>query len=254
MAINVTQPGDVARWDRLHEQWTARGASVSRSQSPALAHPSRYRSPLSNEPEDHGEVVAWLRLAMAVSGRRISTVTALFKEAVLSQHQRVHGTPRQYSTGTGSATRATRPPVTWRSRTLASHGRAGASTAWPCGCPGAVTDGAPDGPRCGAFSTAAQGPRGRRGGCSARGRGTSHGRPSGSLATVVARLGDGDSSDPRAATPSRPGGSRTLVPARGVAGPCRLPISAHPAGPRGARPRPRRGEPTGQAAAALLTC
>ena len=93
MAINVTQPGDVARWDRLHEQWTARGASVSRSQSPALAHPSQYRSPLSNEPEDHSEVVAWLRLAMAVSGRRISTVTALFKEAVLSQHQRVHGTP-----------------------------------------------------------------------------------------------------------------------------------------------------------------
>ena len=93
LVINVTQPGDVGRWDRLHEQWTVRGASVSRSQSPALAHPSRYRSPLSDEPQDRGEVVAWLRLAPAVSGRRVSAVTALFKDAVLSQHQRRHGAP-----------------------------------------------------------------------------------------------------------------------------------------------------------------
>ncbi len=37
--------------------------------------------------------MAWLRLGSAVSGRRLSAVTALFKEAVLSQHQRIHGEP-----------------------------------------------------------------------------------------------------------------------------------------------------------------
>ena len=91
--INVTHEGDLARWDRLHEQWTERGASVSRSQSPALTHPVAYRSPLSDEPRDGGEVVAWLRLDRAVSGRRVSALTALFKEAVLSRHQQIHGEP-----------------------------------------------------------------------------------------------------------------------------------------------------------------
>ena len=93
MGINVTQKGDVDRWDYLYEQWIKRGASVSRSQFPALTHPSRYRSSLSDEPQDRGEVIAWLRLAPAVSGRRVSAVTALFKGAVLSQHQRLHGAP-----------------------------------------------------------------------------------------------------------------------------------------------------------------
>ena len=37
--------------------------------------------------------MAWLRLGAAVTGRRIAAVTALFKEAVLSQHQRIHGEP-----------------------------------------------------------------------------------------------------------------------------------------------------------------
>ena len=91
--INTTQEGDLARWDRLHEQWTERGASVSRSQSPALVHSVAYRSPLSGGPQDEGDVVAWLRLATAVSGRRVSALTTLFKEAVLSQHQRIHGEP-----------------------------------------------------------------------------------------------------------------------------------------------------------------
>ena len=91
--INVAREGDLARWDRLHEQWTERGASVKRSQSPALTHPVAYRSPLSTESQDRGEVVAWLRIETAVSGRRVSALTTLFKEAVLSQHQRMHGDP-----------------------------------------------------------------------------------------------------------------------------------------------------------------
>ncbi len=93
VSINVPQQGDLARWDHLYDRWIEHGPSVSRAQSPALAHPVRYRSPRSSEREDRGEVVAWLRLPRAVSGRRISTVTALFKEAVLSQHQRIHGAP-----------------------------------------------------------------------------------------------------------------------------------------------------------------
>ncbi len=91
--INVTHEGDLARWDRLHKQWTVRGASASRSQSPALTHPVAYRSPLSDKQQDRGEVVAWLRLQTAVSGRRVSALTTLFKEAVLSLHQRMHGEP-----------------------------------------------------------------------------------------------------------------------------------------------------------------
>ncbi len=91
--INVPVEGDLARWDRLHERWVVHGASVSRSQSPALTHPVPYRSPRSEEPRDRGEVVAWLRLATAVSGRRVSALTALFKEAILSQHQQMHGEP-----------------------------------------------------------------------------------------------------------------------------------------------------------------
>ena len=91
--INVTKPGDLGHWDRLHEQWTERGASVSRSQFPALTHETAYRSPPTGEPQDRGEVVAWLRLGAAVSGRRVSTVTELFKEAILSQHHQIHGEP-----------------------------------------------------------------------------------------------------------------------------------------------------------------
>ena len=64
---------------------------MSRLQFQALQHGLPYRSPGSAEPVDRGEVVAWLRLGAAVSGRRLSAVTALFKEAVLSQHQNIHG-------------------------------------------------------------------------------------------------------------------------------------------------------------------
>ena len=91
--INVTQPGDLSHWDRLYKQWTERGAAVSRLQFSVLTHASAYRSPLAEEPQNRGEVVAWLRLGAPVSGRRISTVTELFKEAILSQHHRLHGEP-----------------------------------------------------------------------------------------------------------------------------------------------------------------
>ena len=91
--IRVPQPGDIDVLDRMYDAWQERGASVTRSQYPALLHWAMYRSPGGHDVTDRGEVVAWLRLHPAVSGRRIAAVTALFKDAVLSRHQRMHGEP-----------------------------------------------------------------------------------------------------------------------------------------------------------------
>ena len=91
--VSVPQPGDVGVLDRMYDAWRERGASVTRSQFPALFRSAAYRLPGGHEVTDRGAVVAWLRLHPAVSGRRISAVTALFKDAVLSRHQRMHGEP-----------------------------------------------------------------------------------------------------------------------------------------------------------------
>ncbi len=93
LVIDIPEPGRLQVLDRMYDEWCARGASMSRLQFQALQHGLPYRSPGSAEPVDRGEVVAWLRLGAAVSGRRLSAVTALFKEAVLSQHQNIHGEP-----------------------------------------------------------------------------------------------------------------------------------------------------------------
>ena len=91
--IDGTKPGDLQMLDRMYDEWCERGAAVNRLQFPALRHGMPYRSPGSAAPVDRGEVVAWLRFGAAVSGRRVSAVTALFKEAILSQHQSIHGEP-----------------------------------------------------------------------------------------------------------------------------------------------------------------
>ena len=91
--MNVPRPGDTAMLDRMFDAWRTRGASVARSQFPTLAHSARYRTPHSQIQEDRGRVVAWLHLRPPVSGRRVTSLTLLFKEAVLSQYQRIHGEP-----------------------------------------------------------------------------------------------------------------------------------------------------------------
>ena len=91
--INVTAAGDLQVLDRMYDAWCEHGASVSRLQFPALRHGWRYRSPLSPASADRGEVIAWLRLGTAVSGRRIPIIAALFKQAILSQYQQIHGEP-----------------------------------------------------------------------------------------------------------------------------------------------------------------
>ena len=100
-ALNVPRQGDTDLLDRMFDEWRVRGASVARSQFLALAHPARYRTPDSQVQEDRGRVVAWLHLRPAVSGRRVSAVTALFKDAVLSHHQRIHGEPAAVLHGHG---------------------------------------------------------------------------------------------------------------------------------------------------------
>ena len=93
LMLNVPARGDLRILDEMYAAWVARGPDVARSQYPALRHEAPYRPPWSAVPEDRGEVVAWLRLETAVSGRRIGAVTAVFKEAVLSKYQELHGEP-----------------------------------------------------------------------------------------------------------------------------------------------------------------
>ena len=101
--IGVPRPGDAEMLDRMFDAWVNTGASISRSQFPALVHSARYRTPDLQAKADRGGVVAWLRLRPAVSGRRVSTLTSLFKDAVLSQHQRMHGEPPPILHGHGFA-------------------------------------------------------------------------------------------------------------------------------------------------------
>ena len=93
VVLGVPQRGDLRALDHMYDEWRARGASVTRLQFPALRHEVTYRSPALAAMPDTGEVVAWLRLGAALSGRRATALTALFKEAVLSHHQRIHGDP-----------------------------------------------------------------------------------------------------------------------------------------------------------------
>ncbi|MCY4431728.1 MAG: type I-U CRISPR-associated protein Csb2 [Rhodospirillales bacterium] len=101
--IGVPREGTVAVLDRMYDAWQERGASVTRAQFPGLLHRETYRSPGRPGKADRGEVVAWLRLRPAVSGRRIAALAALFKEAVLSRHQRLHGEPPAILHGHGFA-------------------------------------------------------------------------------------------------------------------------------------------------------
>ena len=91
VGINVPEPGDVRILDAMYNQWVERGADVARAQFPALRHQAPYRSPLI--PADAGSVVAWLLLEEPISGRRVTPLAALFKDAALSRYQTIHGEP-----------------------------------------------------------------------------------------------------------------------------------------------------------------
>jgi len=93
VVVTVPAPGDLQVLDRMYEAWVAHGPVVARGQFPALRHEVMYRSPAASVVKETGSVVAWLRLRPAVSGRRVSVVTALFKKAVLSAHKDLFGEP-----------------------------------------------------------------------------------------------------------------------------------------------------------------
>ena len=93
VVLGAPRPGDLRILDRMYDEWRSRGASVTRLQFPALAREVAYRPPRPSAAPDAGTVVAWLRLGKAVSGRRITALASLFKEAVLSHYQRLHGEP-----------------------------------------------------------------------------------------------------------------------------------------------------------------
>ncbi len=101
LAFGVPGEGDLGILDRMYEAWLAHGPDVNRAQFPALFHQVGYRSPCTDADMDRGEVVAWLRLARPISGRRVSTVTDLFKRAVLSRHEDIHGEPPRVLHGHG---------------------------------------------------------------------------------------------------------------------------------------------------------
>lgn len=92
--VNTTRAGDLEIWDSMYERWLEQGPNVSRTHFRALEHKTRYRSPAEGEPPpDRGEVVAWLRVEPAVSGRRVADMTALFKKALLVKYQSMYGEP-----------------------------------------------------------------------------------------------------------------------------------------------------------------
>lgn len=99
--IHSAKSGDLKIMDQWYDDWMSRGASVSRSQYLSLGHESRYLHPESHIPDDQGEVVAWMKLESSVSGRRISSLTQLFKKALLCQYQRLYGEPPQVLHGHG---------------------------------------------------------------------------------------------------------------------------------------------------------
>ncbi|MCY4088452.1 MAG: type I-U CRISPR-associated protein Csb2 [Actinomycetia bacterium] len=92
--VSVPRPGHGRIWDSLYEAWCERGAAVGRSQYPALRHQVAYRLPgTALDEKNCGSVVAWLRLSVPVSGRRIATVASLFKKSVLARYEGIHGEP-----------------------------------------------------------------------------------------------------------------------------------------------------------------
>jgi len=100
--INIAKIGDLEILDTLYDLWKENGPSISRSQFPALGQEFRYRSSFMSEiTHQEGEAVAWLRLSPAISGRRISMITDLFKQSVLSHYQKLFGEPPKVLHGHG---------------------------------------------------------------------------------------------------------------------------------------------------------
>lgn len=94
IAISVPAAGHIEALDAAFDEWMAQGASVGRSQFPALVNKERYRGPSAARTLlTHGGVAVTMVLRPAVSARHLSQVTATFKAAVLQHYQALHGEP-----------------------------------------------------------------------------------------------------------------------------------------------------------------
>ena len=93
LGIRVTSAGDLRVLDWVFDAWREGGVNVSKAQFPALRHQAGYKLAGGSTRTERGTVVAWLRVSRAVSGRRVSAVTSIFKKAVLRQHENLIGEP-----------------------------------------------------------------------------------------------------------------------------------------------------------------
>ena len=251
--ISVPEAGDVRILDAMYDQWVERGAGVARAQFPALRHQVRYRSPLAMVPEDNGSVVAWLLLDRAISGRRLTPLTALLKEAILSRHQAMHGEPPAVLHGHGidgngyDLARFLALPDVGYPR---SRGRIHGMALWlPPGCDAIVRQRARD------AAFAVRRLTGRGIDASVMPRDNEPRAPRGQpcpLDPVGALLGRGLPGAARASRPPRPGASVALVRTRRASGARAVPVGALSAGARSGRSRTRGGEPAREAGTPVL--
>ena len=102
----MTRKGQLDVLDRVYDEWRERGAAVSRQQFPALVHGVRYRSTRGGRTDrqgDSGGVVA--PRVGGLGGAASPRSPRLFKEAVLSRHQSIHGEPPPMLHGHGFITK-----------------------------------------------------------------------------------------------------------------------------------------------------
>lgn len=93
--VAVPRPGSVLAMVAHYERWRKMGPSLHRSQATSLRNFVRYRPPgttAATAPELE-PLILWMVLEPAVSGRRVASVTAAFKAAVLDHYQRHVGDP-----------------------------------------------------------------------------------------------------------------------------------------------------------------
>ena len=93
--VSVPRPGHhLATLEAAYDAWREHGASVARSQFPALRSLVAYAGPEDvADASEAGRVVAWLRFNQSVPGRRIADVTAALKAATMSRYKRLYGEP-----------------------------------------------------------------------------------------------------------------------------------------------------------------
>lgn len=89
--VNTHTERHVAAWCAAYDAWASDG--INRRRFPALRHQTAYRPPgVGSDPEGNGgRVIAWMRFADTIPGRRVAAVAHAFKRAVYSRYQQLYG-------------------------------------------------------------------------------------------------------------------------------------------------------------------